>query len=311
MLISGRCLLGKEVREKMFDEVFTLFHELTDNALRLSSFLFPYAPIPTNRQRDKARARLSEILAKIVRSRKLSGRVEDDILQNLIDSKYSNGRSTTEAEIIGLIINLLFAGKHTSTITATWTGACLLSNPSHLMAAIEEQMQIVRKYRDHLEYSSFQEMNILQCCIKEALRVHPPAPFFTRKVHKNFTVRTKEGDEYEIPRGHILVSPVLFNSYLPHIYKDPDVYDPDRFAPGREEDKAGGKFSYMAFSGGRHSCIGESYAYMQIKVIWSHLLRNFELTLEFPFPETNWSKIAPEPKDEVIVSYKRRLLPTQ
>jgi sterol 14alpha-demethylase len=71
------------------------------------------------------------------------------------------------------------------------------------------------------------------------------------------------------------------------------VYDPDRFGPRRKEYKAGGKFSYTAFSGGRHACIGESYAYMQIKAIWSHLLRNFELKLESPFPETNWRKISP------------------
>jgi sterol 14alpha-demethylase len=91
---------------------------------------------------------------------------------------------------------------------------------------------------------------------------------------------------------------------------DPGVYDPDRFGPRRDEDKVSGKFSYTAFSGGRHACIGESYAYMQIKAIWSHLLRNFELKLESPFPETNWSKIVPEPNGKVIVGYKRRLLPT-
>jgi sterol 14alpha-demethylase len=67
---------------------------------------------------------------------------------------------------------------------------------------------------------------------------------------------------------------------------------------------------YTTFSGGRHACIGESYAYMQIKAIWSHLLRNFELKLESPFPETNWSKISPEPNGKVIVGYKRQLLPT-
>ncbi|GJN25320.1 hypothetical protein PR202_gb13135 [Eleusine coracana subsp. coracana] len=311
MLISGRCLLGKEVREKMFEEVFMLFYELTDNGMRLSSVLFPYAPLPANRRRDTVRAKLSAIFTEIVRSRKSSGRTEDDVLQNLIDSKYGDGRSTTEAEVIGLIISLLFAGKHTSTIASTWTGAYLLSNPSYLTAAVEEQKQLVRKYSGYLDYGFFHEMDVLHRCIKEALRVHPPVPWFSRKVHKNFTVRTKEGQEYEIPRGHTIVSPVLFNSYLPHIYKDPDVYDPDRFGPGRQEDKAGGKFSYTAFSGGRHACIGESYAYMQIKVIWSHLLRNFELKLETPFPETNWNKIVPEPKGEVTVSYKRRLLPIQ
>ena len=113
-----------------------------------------------------------------------------------------------------------------------------------------------------------------------------------------------------IYRGHTIVSPAPFNSNLPHIYKDPDVYDPDRFGPGREEDRVGGKFSYTSFGAGKHACLGESYAYLQIKVLWSYLLRNFELKLESPFAEPNWTKLVPEPKGRVMVSYKKRVLPT-
>jgi len=152
-------------------------------------------------------------------------------------------------------------------------------------------------------------MSFLHCCIKEALRMHPPGPIFLCKVHKNFTVRTREGYEYEIPKGHTIASPLVINHNIPYIYKDLDVYDPHRFGPGREEDRVGGKFTYNAFSGGRHACPGEAYAYMQVKVIWSHLLRNFELKLVSPFPETDWLKLAPEPRGKVEVSYKRRMLP--
>jgi sterol 14-demethylase len=82
----------------------------------------------------------------------------------------------------------------------------------------------------------------------------------------------------------------VINNNVPHIYKDPKIYDPDRFGPDRAEDKIGGRFSCTSFGGGgKHGCVGESYAYMQIKVIWSHLLRNFDLKLMFPVPEPDWS----------------------
>jgi hypothetical protein len=51
--------------------------------------------------------------------------------------------------------------------------------------------------------------------------------------------------------------------------------------------------------------MGEAYTYTQIKVVWSYLLRNFDLKLASPFPKTDWSKLVPEPKDRVFVSYKR------
>ncbi|KAF8673525.1 hypothetical protein HU200_048608 [Digitaria exilis] len=294
VLISARCLIGKEVREKADDDFVTLFDELIENGVNLTSVLFPYAPTLANFRRDRARVKLVETLTEIVRSRKSSNQVErssnqdeKDVLQKRIDCKYRDGRPTTESEVIGLITAFLLAGKHTSSTTSTWTGAHLLSNRMWLLAAIQEQKEIVRKHGYCVDYNVLQEMDILYCCIKEALRMHPSLVVNSRKVLKNFTVRCKEGVEYEIPKGHTIVSPILFNSNLPYIYKKPGMYDPDRFGPGREEDKLGGKFSYQAFGGGRHSCTGEAYAYMQIKVIWSHLLRNFELKLESPFPNTN------------------------
>jgi sterol 14alpha-demethylase len=75
------------------------------------------------------------------------------------------------------------------------------------------------------------------------------------------------------PIFRVATSPILFSSNIPYIYKDPEVYDPERFGPSREEDKSGAKFSYLSFGGGRHACMGEAYAYTQIKVVWSYLLR--------------------------------------
>jgi sterol 14-demethylase len=228
----------------------------------------------------------------------------------LLKKKYKDGRSTTVEEVTGLIMLLVFGGMDNSSLASTWTGARLLSTPRALAAVVEEEKQILRDYGDHVDYNAFLKMNTLHWSIKEAPRMHPPSAVFLRKVHKNFTVQTKDGHKYEIPRGHTVASPVLFNSHLPHIYKDPDVYDPSRFGP-RREDKANGKFTYEAFSCGRHSCIGEAYAYLQIKVMLSHLLRNFELKLVSPFPETDWGKVVPEPRGKVMVTYKRqRLLST-
>ncbi|XP_037438147.1 obtusifoliol 14-alpha demethylase-like [Triticum dicoccoides] len=201
MLISSRCLLGKEVRENMFDEVHTLFHEI-ESSMTLMSFLFPYLPTPVNRQRDRARIRLTQILSDVVESRKSYGRVEEDTLQKLIDSEYEDGNPTTVAEVVGLIMSLIFAGKRTSSLASTWTASCLLSHPVFLRAAIEEQQRVTKKYKGGLDYNAFLEMDTLHCCIKEALRMHPPAAMLVRRTHKPFKVQTKQGKQYEIPQDH-------------------------------------------------------------------------------------------------------------
>ncbi|KAF7844957.1 sterol 14-demethylase [Senna tora] len=307
ILTASRCLLGREVRDKLFDDVSALFHDL-DNGMLPISVLFPYLPIPAHRRRDQARKKLSEIFASIITSRKSTGKSENDMLQCFIDSKYKDGRPTTESEVTGLLIAALFAGQHTSSITSTWTGAYLLCNKQYLSAVMEEQKELMGKHGDRVDHDILAEMDVLYRCIKEALRLHPPLIMLLRSSHSDFSVKTREGIEYDIPKGHIVATSPAFANRLPHIFKDPDSYDPDRFAVGREEDKAAGAFSYISFGGGRHGCLGEPFAYLQIKAIWTHLLRNFELELVSPFPEIDWNAMVVGVKGKVMVRYKRREL---
>ena len=66
------------------------------------------------------------------------------------------------------------------------------------------------------------------------------------------------------------------------------------------------KFSYIPFGAGRHRCIGESFAYIQIKTIWATLLRLYEFELvDGYFPEVNVRTMLHTPLNPII-KYKRR-----
>lgn len=307
ILTASRCLLGREVRDQLFADVSALFHDLDAGMLPIS-VIFPHLPIPAHHRRNQARKKLAEIFEKIIKSRKRAGKSENDMLQCFIDSKYKDGRPTTESEVTGLLIAALFAGQHTSSITSTWTGAYLLRHKKYLSAVQEEQNHIMKKHGDKIDHDILSEMDVLYRSIKEALRLHPPLIMLLRTSHSDFSVTTREGKQYDIPKGHIVATSPAFANRLPHVFKDPDSYDPDRFAVGREEDKAAGPFSYISFGGGRHGCLGEPFAYLQIKAIWSHLLRNFELELVSPFPEIDWNAMVVGVKGKVMVRYKRRQL---
>jgi sterol 14-demethylase len=119
--------------------------------------MFPYIPIPVNHRCDRARIKLREILSEVVRSRKSSKHVEEDVLHRFIDSTYKDGRGTTIKEVSGMILALIFAGKHTSALTSTWTGACLLSHENFLNAALEEQKCTIKKYNEKIDYRIMSE----------------------------------------------------------------------------------------------------------------------------------------------------------
>merc|ERR1711871_1756580 len=84
-------------------------------------------------------------------------------------------------------------------------------------------------------------------------------------------------------------------------------FDPLRFGPGREEDKFA-PFSFNGFGGGRHSCMGEHFGYMQVKTILSVLVRNFEIELQGDFPVPDFDSMVVGPKGKCMARYRRRKL---
>ncbi|CAI5465414.1 unnamed protein product [Closterium sp. Yama58-4] len=309
ILTASRCLLGREVREGMADKVSDLFHTLDLGMLPIS-VLFPYLPIPAHKRRDEARKELAGIFGRIVRARKESGRVENDMLQVFIDSRYKLlNRSTTEEECAGMLIAALFGGQHTSSLTATWVGAYLLTRRDDILSSVvAEQQAVMARHGGTLNYDVLSEMDCLHRVMKEVLRLHPPLVMLLRYAQQPFNVTGHEGKTYTVPKGTVVAAAPAFSNRLPYIYSKPDEFDPDRFAPPREEDRAM-PFSFTAFGGGRHGCMGENFAYMQGKTVWSVLLRNFELKLITPFPPVDWDSLVVGPKGPVMVRYKRRTLP--
>jgi retinoid hydroxylase len=80
----------------------------------------------------------------------------------------------------------------------------------------------------------------------------------------------------------VMVSP-LFTHRLPEIYAEPDLFDPNRFAPPREEESKH-PYSLIGFGGGTHSCIGVEFAKMEMKLILGILLDNTDIVSD-PLPD--------------------------
>ena len=81
----------------------------------------------------------------------------------------------------GWLIVLLFAGQHTSSITATWLGAMLLQHPEAMAAVKAEQEKRVPDEAS-LNYSNLLEMDEMRRAITETLRLYPPLILLMRQV---------------------------------------------------------------------------------------------------------------------------------
>lgn len=287
---ASRCLLGKEIRELLHEKVASLYHDL-DAGLTPISFFAPWLPTGPHRRRDCARQEMQELFRPFIVARREGKTVGEDFLQTLIDSRDKHGVAYDDQQITGMLLLAIFAGQHTSSVTATWTGVMMMLEKPGLMLEVQhEQQRVFAKHNGVFNWDSLGELTLLGQCIKEALRMHPPLMAIMRKAMKD----VKIGDTV-IPKGDIVVvSPPVCN-LSDKVFVDPNTFDPHRFDPDLEELYE--QFSYTSFGGGRHGCMGENFAYLQVKCIWSFLLQEFDFSLvEQKKPQQDYDALVVVPK---------------
>jgi len=298
--IASRCLIGHEFRRTLSTEFAHLYHDL-EGGLNLLAFFKPNLPLPSFKRRDRARARMAELISKIIADRRAGGIEGEDFLQTLMTARYKDSSTLSDDAITGLLLTIIFAGQHTSAVLATWTGVLLLQHARFLPPILQEQKDVFNGNRQ-MSLEALRKLSVLERAIKEAERLRPPLVMMMRTILRDFEYRG-----YCAPAGGLaMVSPAVSHR-LPEVFREPASYDPDRFGPGREEDRKS-SYTLIGFGGGRHRCIGLTFAQQQVKVIWSVLLQRFELELVQPRHVPDYSTFVVGPRRPCLVRYRRKKL---
>jgi sterol 14-demethylase len=297
---SSACLIGKEFREELKPEYFRQFYEL-ERGTDAIAYVNPHLPIPAFRARDRARRRLVKLLSEVFERRRNDPQASRELFDILLTIRDEHGEPRyTVDQITGMFISMMFAGHHTTSGTAAWTLIELLKHPNELAKVLAELDTLFADGRD-VSYQAMREMPRLEHAIMEALRLHPPLILLMRKVMYDFHYKG-----WTVPAGKLVgVSPAVSNR-MPECFPDPDRFDPDRYGPGREEDKQ--TFGWIPFGAGRHRCVGSAFAMMQLKAIFSDLLRHFEFELAQPADSyrNDHSKMVVQLQQPCRVRYRRR-----
>lgn len=310
ILTASRCLHGNDVREKLFREVSQLYHDL-DHGLTPITVFFPNAPTEAHRKRNIARKKMVELFSKVIKERRENPGTSlsdgTDILSIFMEMKYKDGTPATDEHVTGLLIALLFAGQHTSCITSTWTSLYICHNKQLKNRILAEQKDIFGDdFSQPCDFDKLNDMELLHNSMKEALRLRPPLILLIRKALQSLEVNAG-GKKYTVPKGDmVLVSPTV-GMRVPEAFENPNEFDPDRFGPGREEHKKS-PYAYLGFGGGMHSCMGQNFAYVQVKTILSVLFREYDLEMvSDEMPDIDYKQMVVGPKGDCRVRYKRRM----
>jgi sterol 14alpha-demethylase len=274
---SSACLIGKRFREELDGRFARLYHDLERGTDALA-FVDPYAPIESFRRRDEARAGLVDLVSDIMAGRTAApgGPDEQDLLDVLMSIPGDDGSPRFSAdEITGMFIAMMFAGHHTTSGTAAWTLIELLRHPEEMAAVVAELDEL---YADGsaVSFQALREIPRLESALKEALRLHPPLILVLRVATQDLEV-----GGYAVRRGDLVGATPAVSNRLAADFPEPDAFDPARYLEPRREDDAN-PWTWIPFGAGRHRCVGAAFAMMQLKAIFSVLLRRYTFELAQP-----------------------------
>jgi sterol 14-demethylase len=303
---ASHALQGKEIRDQFDESLADLYHDL-DMGFTPINFMFHWAPLPWNKRRDHAQRTVAKIYMDTIKRRRERGETgAQDIMYHLMNSTYKNGVKVPDHEIAHMMIALLMAGQHSSSSTSSWIMLRLASRPDIMEELYQEQIRELGPDLPPLTYESLQKLRLNQAIVKETLRLHAPIHSIMRAVKQPMPV---PGTKYVIPKSHVLLAAPGVSASDPEYFPEPDLWEPRRWfkesplAPTMvREGKGQGRFNlnpeeddgeekidygyglvskgaaspYLPFSAGRHRCIGEYFANVQLQTIVAMTVRMFK-----------------------------------
>jgi cytochrome P450 family 4 len=105
--------------------------------------------------------------------------------------------------------------------------------------------------------AKLKELKYFDQCVKEVLRLYSPVPAIQRRIFNEIQMA-----EQTIPKMTSVTVPIILIHRNPKVFEDPNKFDPDRFAEGKEYPP----LSFIPFSAGPRNCVGQKFALMEVNL---------------------------------------------
>jgi cytochrome P450 len=268
----ARSLFGARLKDEDIDVVSHTICTVQEFIVRqtLQPYLNPWFAVSGElRKHEDMRARADNILLEYIRQRRHQP-PGNDLLQTLMDARYSDGEGMSDELVLSESMQLLVAGHETSSNALSWLLYLFSSRPDCLERVRQEFDAVLGDMP--LSYSDVPRFEFATQVIQEALRLYPPFWMIDR-----MAVADDRVGDLAIPRGSMVIVFVYGAHHAQRYWDGPERFDPARFSKTHEKQQT--PFTYLPFGAGPRGCIGSNYAMLQILMILSILLRRYDFQL--------------------------------
>jgi len=230
-----------------------------------------WIPARHRRRVERSRAAFHAVLDRII-VRARQGALDGDLLlSRLLAARDDDGSGMDDAQLRDELITLFIAGHETTALALAYTFLLLAEHPE-----IQDRVQTELDAQDPSVGQRRGELDLLDACLRESLRMYPPAWAFAREATADIDV-----DGHRIHAGEqVLVSPWVLH-HDPRWWVGPERFRPDRWLNG--ETDAQPKGAFMPFGAGPRVCVGQHFAWMELRIVAETWLRARQV-LPYPGP---------------------------
>jgi len=268
----GRSLFGARLKEEDIDLISLAISTVQEFMVRqtIQPYLNPWFAVSGElRRHEEMRARAFGVLLDYIQRRRKEA-PGHDLLQILMDARYSDGHGMSDELVLSESMQLLVAGHETSSNALSWLFYLLSSRPD-CMDRVRQEFDSVLGERP-LGYTDVPKFEFTTQVILEALRLYPPFWMVDR-----MALADDRAGNLDIPRGSTVVVFIYGVHHSPQYWENPESFDQERFSKAKE--KLHTPFAHLPFGAGPRGCIGGNYAMLQMLMILSVLLRKYDFCL--------------------------------
>ncbi|KAI8063411.1 cytochrome P-450 cyp509A1 [Gilbertella persicaria] len=202
---------------------------------------------------------------------------EKDLLTLMIESEHRGEGAMTDEELRSNMCVFFLAGHDTTSNTVAYAAYHLAMHPEIQQKAREEALTILGNEPvdilptvDHTKQFVY-----INQVIKETLRINSPAP----RINEREAVEDFLLSGTWIPKGTSVLVDLFSVHHSKKNWKDPEVFDPDRFDEDNENNGPRPGMAWVPFSSGARQCIGMNFSLYEQRVLLAMLLRKYIWTL--------------------------------
>jgi cytochrome P450 len=268
----AKSLFGARLKEEDIDLISTAISTVQEFMVRqtIQPYLNPWFAVSGELRRHwELRSGAFDVLRQYLQRRRKEA-PGHDLLQILMDARYSDGHGMDDELILSESMQLLVAGHETSSNALSWLLYLLSSRPD-CIERVRQEFDSVLGERS-LSYTDVSKFEFTTQVILEALRLYPPFWMVDR-----MALADDHAGDIDIPRGSTVVVFVYGAHHSPQYWKNPETFDEQRFSKAKE--KLHTPFAHLPFGAGPRGCIGGNYAMLQMLMILSVLLRKYDFGL--------------------------------